>query len=840
MVSRFWRDRHPGARTRRRLPALAISLATLAAAGTLRGQQPTPPPPVPEPPSPELQQFLKPNDVVLSEVRFDPTSGTPPFIELLNAGKDPADLRPMVLRTGEHDLSLYRITQPLSPGARLLVVLDDESRLDGSTLHAKGVAMDRESGAVELLNAISERVDRVAWGAASDAVDRVVSGGLGLTPTAGRSVGRPPGAHKRLRMTDWVVYPPADATPGNPNPLPRVEDLVPSSGAIVDAPSIPLSWYGVGGAARYRVQVARDAAFTAIAFDRTTETANVNPPPLAPGRYSWRVQAMDASGATSAFSQPAQFEIRSAPRRAAVAGGFRVQRVAYSPQAQSLPPPIGNILPVQLIMSHKDTRMLQLENQFENAPHGWDRDHAVYTSDPSDSNNCVPASVAMVNRFLGGDLSQDRIAYEVKSVKARQWVDPITSRPGMSGFEGRRTGTAIAEMLEPRMPDGPEWDFVYGRGDGMNAAHTVAALMFALSAGANLEVYTDRERLWRDIKTQINNGLPLLRNLGRHTVVIKGYEEVDGRRLLVLNNPAQIVEQREDIEDADLGQTIVYTLAASATGRRQEVGVTVDSDGDGIMDKIDVAAGVFETEHGYGYAFSPIEQSPGRDFDRDRKPTELDIDSDAGGCYDGTEDSNRDGKHQRSNESGNFEFLDDLCDGVWGKTWWTTLAVRDEPFYQFLFESARVSFLFDPEQAGRTGTLVDSGRSSINYVRSALQVLGDPSCQIATRTRASGIAQSGDRGFEAGGTVAPDGRTLVVNVQLSEFDEYVANEGCGESSGGVILGSIAQPECEIRWRQRGNWWVEYQCRQPEATPGDSLRIVAFNHSGVFRRRPTAQ
>src|SRR5205814_2178018 len=70
------------------------------------------------------------------------------------------------------------------------------------------------------------------------------------------------------------------------------------------------------------------------------------------------------------------------------------------------------------------------------------------------------------------------------------------------------------------------------------------------------------------------------------------------------------------------------------------------------------ASGVFDPS--YGYDFNPGPDSAGRDIDVDGIPTELDPDSDAGGCQDGEEDRNADG-HRNGKETSNFDASDDAC-----------------------------------------------------------------------------------------------------------------------------------------------------------------------------------
>ena len=60
-----------------------------------------------------------------------------------------------------------------------------------------------------------------------------------------------------------------------------------------------------------------------------------------------------------------------------------------------------------------------------------------------------------------------------------------------------------------------------------------------------------------------------------------------------------------------------------------------DTDQDGVKDKADIRASVFDSKHGYA-----LGHPEGRDFDGDGQPMELDQDADGGGCFDGQEDGN--------------------------------------------------------------------------------------------------------------------------------------------------------------------------------------------------------
>ena len=84
-----------------------------------------------------------------------------------------------------------------------------------------------------------------------------------------------------------------------------------------------------------------------------------------------------------------------------------------------------------------------------------------------------------------------------------------------------------------------------------------------------------------------------------------------------------------------------------------------DSDHDGVNDKQEVRASVFDPKHGYSTGAA----HDGRDFDHDGLAMELDPDSDNGGCQDGKEDLDGNGKFDSKTETYNFDPGDDACAG---------------------------------------------------------------------------------------------------------------------------------------------------------------------------------
>lgn len=557
-------------------------------------------------------------------------------------------------------------------------------------------------GAVQLFDG-PRAVDRVAWGSGQPNAVSLAAGDFASDTVApGTTIGRPPGATIAFQPTSWVSYGPSQATPGAANPVPPAAVLLPMDGAILDAPAI-LEWYPVIGATSYRVQIAGDAAFASPVVDSTVTEPRLATASLAPGLYVWHVQAIGADGATASFSEPSGFELVAATAQVELAryGGAP----AASGEAELVD--AGKQLAVPWLGQHKDSTMLLLEEPHEHDPMAWDTIHRPASQfDPADQKNCALAMVAMVNHFYGGDLTEDRIGYEV---------------------------------LKGRQP-GPEQDLMYGI--GLDIEQTNAAFAFALGGPVTfVPEYATFDALWADVTAAIDAGRPLAAAGPKHGYVIKGYAMRNGHRVMTVNDPARGTYPIDlDAGQGDPTSVSTWLLPDAPVGRHQEPGVTTDSDGDGVVDfdeterfhtnpndpdgdgdkvhdKQDIAAGIFDPT--YGYAFSPQADGPGRDFDADGIPTERDADSDAGGCLDGDEDMDLDG-HRNGKETWNFDTSDDVCGDLVGTITWTLSSTLDgETAHSSSTDQVTLNVRFDEEgtewvDAGSAYTWTGSSRLDDN------------------------------------------------------------------------------------------------------------------------------
>ena len=519
--------------------------------------------------------------LLLNEVMFLPGAGDDPFVELKSTGGG-ADPSGLLLVNERDDQFVVPNVGALDSDDVLLVEVGSDF-------------LDDESGFVELRDG-SELLDRVAWGIDEPNAVRLSTGGVWDDPEPGLTIGRAPDSAD-VGPFGWHPFAPADATPGLPNLQPAVDALLPFDGAIFPPGDVELSWYPVAGAQTYSVQVALNDAFSPTLIDETVATPGLDVA-LESGDYFWRVGANGPSGAAS-FSSPQQFSLNPAFVAAAPAGA-----------------------PVTVAVDHlkqkKDTAMLLLESNKKTGTHAWDRSHPdLDVNDPADNMNCVLASLAMMNHSAGGDISQDRIGYEI---------------------------------LNNLIP-GPEYDLNWGR--GFNVAEIEQAFAFALGVAPTTFPASSKttDEQWAFITAALDAGDPLLSVTSTHATVITGYQSFGGKKLIRIHDPWLRVLWADL---ASQGFTHFWRASAATNPPDDEPGIAADSDNDGIVDfdetqrfhtnpqdedsdgddvedKEEVRESVF---HPSGYNVGKF-LGEVRDWDGDGLPNERDCDSDNDGLDDG-------------------------------------------------------------------------------------------------------------------------------------------------------------------------------------------------------------
>src|SRR5688572_6685956 len=423
--------------------------------------------------------------VLLNEVLFQPANGQHAFVEFKILA-DRTSLAGMVLKNEQGEsYSIPENTPNLNSGQLLLIIFDGTNGFENGTIYADRIQfLNPESGFLELYTPGAILLDRVAWGVDRGGSVRLSRGGMLSDLEPGTTIGRFPLSVKVDRL-EWTVFSPAQATPGAANPLPGVEVMLPLNGAVFGKPNFELSWYPAPGAVAYRVQVAGDDSFGTFILDEKVDTPELAVE-LPSGTYFWRVQALAENGEEAAFPPAQTVTVNPAFSSAHLAASRRQTNLA-----------------VPYISQHKDTKMLLLESQREEGDHAWDAAHPdLDRSDPADNTNCAEASIAMINAFLGGDLSQDRIGYEV---------------------------------FKDFWP-GPEMDLPYGSGLSDEMAHQ--ALAFALNAEPEFNPAPDSaETMWDNIQWEIDAERPILASSPGHAFVITGYYDAGAVRYAMVNDP---------------------------------------------------------------------------------------------------------------------------------------------------------------------------------------------------------------------------------------------------------------------------------------------------------------
>jgi Mg-chelatase subunit ChlD len=521
-------------------------------------------------------------------------------------------------------------------------------------------------------------------------VDMYVSSGAQVEErpaTSGLSTGLYPG-HSNTDPEDWAIYQGDDRTPGAANVVPGVYWATAFDGIMMGSDGFALGWALVPGAT-YHLQIDDNQDFSSPLVDEILPEpryAPVEPPP--PGSYYWRVRPIDAEGHPGAWSAPLRVGVRAVLEADSVGTGVTPAAVVVQ---QTLVPSI------QWLRQRKDTKLLCIDGCAQGNPsndpdtleNAWDAVHpdAIFTHG---RNNCVRASVAMVATRYGGDLSQDRIGYQMFEV----WGDPAQPHVGQPDRDlGHDSTTSV------------------GGNDGSTAMDLLEWALNVAAANIHYEIHScgwvnqgaTAHPTWNDVTTWINAGRPILEahanchntpnnpatpqnescDCSWHATVIAGYRTLAGgvhqvRNLDPWSGPTWV--DYEDDPATAANETFFmdfnYVPPAAAPGvRSDEPSIWTDSDGDRIMDfdelmrfptstnnpdsdadwvpdKPDLAEVYFNATGGYA------PKAAGPDMDHDGLRKEVDPDNDAGGTVDGCEDANYNGRRD-AGETNNFSAGDD-------------------------------------------------------------------------------------------------------------------------------------------------------------------------------------
>jgi hypothetical protein len=635
---------------------------------------------------------------LLNEILFLPAQGQFQFVEIKALRSISLD----GLSLANENEQIY--TPP--SGLRLnadevaLIVFDGQNKVEGNIIHADlSEFLNPDSGYVNLITLDGIIVDHVTWGESQGDSVNLSRGGFIPTLVPGTAIGRVPGS-VAVSPYEWVTFSVEQATPGALNLSPSVEVILPFDGAIFTQPDARLSWYTVAGATEYRIQISSDSEFATVLVEEILPAPESNALSMLSlttsqeqGMYFWRVQTVTADGDTN-ISPTSVFEISPAGSSAEVQEHWAALDVPH-------------------FFQRKDTNMLVLEGPAETGPDAWDQPY----QDPGPRGGyCARASVKMVNAYYGGELSQDRIAYEV--------------------FHN--------------LKEGPEQDLIVR---GMYYDEIETALRYALGGEVTRKINwweDDENAFWNDVVSEIDSGRPVFVISVNHAFVAIGYRENENGRFVIFNDPAiGRYEWELDLENPLWMGTLLYAYwilppmeSANPESDEPEIFMNTDpdgvvdfdeiqrfhtdpnsedTDGDEVGDKEDIRASVFDSLHGYVIAQSML----GRDFDSDGSAMELDADSDGGGCADGIEDINFNGDfEQDQQETYNFARGDDVCIGGTDETYYDAVFHHETGTTDHKIWRLYATYSLKP---GEGGILTGSAQISYEYVIETIES-GDAAC----------------------------------------------------------------------------------------------------------------
>jgi hypothetical protein len=461
---------------------------------------------------------------------------------------------------------------------------------------------------------------------------------IGQTCAPNETIGLLPGSLTG-HQDNWTLYPAAQATRGSENPVPVITWFNPANGEGIEGNNFQLSWTPVSRATGYRFQMDGTGNFSSPLVDVVLSTSLYkSETTVAPATYFWRVKVLSAAG-ESPWST-----------------GVQIKSLALSGSSgSSVLGATQSVLGIKHQRQLKDTYMLCLGGCKKSE---WDQPH-TYTETDHSKRYCARATTSMMASYYGGQLSQDRITYEL-----------FKNNPP-EGDLGHGIGTADQALFWPLQ----KWP-----------THT-KLLAWALRVETTAIDVQDEWPTWDQLKQWIDAGRPIEVIIPGHIRVIDGYREVSEgcyQRVHYLDPTFVKTDHDEGIWgcygfEAD-GFLVGPVKSGAPNVRSDEVGIWErrpnpdvkddlgvpkdsdgdkicdfdelyrfhtnphlpdgkDSDHDGIEDKIEIMSYLFAENGEYLPVIRP-------DIDRDGLRNELDPDSDNQdnkGTIDGCEDIDQDG-----------------------------------------------------------------------------------------------------------------------------------------------------------------------------------------------------
>jgi len=482
---------------------------------------------------------------------------------------------------------------------------------------------------------------------------------------------------------NWTLRTGEEASPGEPNPMPGPTGIKPTPGTRL-ASNFNLAVMGLDWAAEISFQIATDENFENIVLDVTCEDYFYYVSDLPAGLYYWRSRADGGAWHPTHEFTVMPYTIGELIEREQQISRGNIDPDKFVAAVKGGGPPglelagterctAWRILGISHIRQHKDTDMVCLDGCEMEGFYPWDGEHNPGRSLSGGHNRwyCARACIAMIAAHAGQTLSQDRISYymfeEAGSATSAASASGHLNDPFKDlGHDLGVSGRDIARTL----------DWLY-RGSGATAPDWTSSL-FNDGDGSDMDTIVDF----------IDDNRPVVRDIGSmrglHSTLIDGYAIVQLGEDPATDHYVRVLDPwiPNSIEWESIGfdrtMGLEFPPTTGSPSRRDEPGVSRDSDGDGLCDfdeterfgtdpndtdsdddnlddKIDMLGYLFNTDGTYNL------RDP--DIDGDEVAKELDPDNDRAednGLVDGCEDVDQNGFFRSGAESDNFNADDDF------------------------------------------------------------------------------------------------------------------------------------------------------------------------------------
>jgi hypothetical protein len=496
----------------------------------------------------------------------------------------------------------------------------------------------------------------------------------------GESIGLFPGQPDGI-PDSWVVYAAPEVTPGESNSVPTPDVLLPGAAAISFREDFFLGWYSVPHATSYNLQIDDSPEFDSPEVSVSLQSTLYEPEdPPAEGLYYWRIQAVDAAGNPGIFSEASEITVVDLPLPESPtevlnhneSNFYTVNRESWSPlagttliglsrnaistlnelgfptdSAQQSGSPISgtwqsnHLAGLPLLIQRKDSDMICWDGDDETGVRQpWDGPHQDTPGNIAlhGRGNCARASIAMVNHFYNGDLTQDRLSYQLFGMFT------------------------------------PYYDLGHNR--GTTGAQITTLLEWAVQTGI---IPITTKPTYAQIQRWINQNIAVVVGIPGHAMALRGYLVTStdhpglpaGTQLVSYNEPTfqRTIWHRYSTTPLNA----VWVPTGTPVGRLLEESLYQDPDEDGINTFDEVFRFrtsptnadtdfdcIQDQEDMVGILYEPVNfyLPVPADIDSDGKPKYRDPDNDNGGVIDGDEDMNFNG-HLEDGETVNFDRTDD-------------------------------------------------------------------------------------------------------------------------------------------------------------------------------------